>query len=323
MSPPRELHYIINKRFFNLMLSMESNTSAITLPFSILIRLCSLFPLVPQTLSPTVAFLRNASNRGSTVPPTSFPGGLQPARSTASDRRVSRTDMDFEQALRAEGTVRLAELDVNSLGVDTSPLPTPRDFASPTPPSKETRTPRHQPPTPVIVPPTPSPGPSQSARMGAVSPASSSNDVFYDAEDTDIQTKRRSMYRSPGTSSSPDLATLLRKAKERGGTIGTQYKKEKRPEQPPPPLPESGLRGADRPPNGNRPRSSTSGTPYQPPPAPSPSMQTIRVNPSGGMRNADSGQTDDWVFTSPRSRKPSKDVGDPKVSRVVQGLIVI
>lgn len=266
-----------------------------------------------------MAFLRNASNRGSMLPPTSFPDGLQPARSNAKDRRVSRTDMDFEQALHAEGTVRLAEgLDVNSLGVDTSPR---NDSVSPAPPSKM-RTQRHQPPTPVVVPPTPSPGPSQSARMGAISPASSSNDVFYDAEDTDIQTKRRSMYRSPGTSSSPDLATLLRKAKERGGTIGTQYKQEKRPEQPPPPpLPESSFRGADRPPTGNRPRSSTSGTPYQRHPAPSPSMQTIRGSSSRGIKSGDSGEPDDWVLASPRSRKASKEAGDTKVSCTARTLM--
>ena len=230
--------------------------------------------------------------------------------------------MDFEQALHAEGTVRLAEgLDVNSLGMDTSPLPAPRDSISLPPPSK-TRTHRYQ-PTPLIVPPTPPPGPSQSARMGAVSPASSSNDVFYDAEDTDIQTKRRSMYRSPGTSSSPDLATLLRKAKERGGTIGTQYKQEKRPELPPPPLPESSLRSADKPPTGNRPRSSTSGTPYQPHPAPSASMQTIRGNSSRGIKNGNSGEPDDWVLASPRSRQAPKDAGDQKVSHTARDLNVI
>ncbi|KAJ7178525.1 hypothetical protein C8R43DRAFT_973640 [Mycena crocata] len=40
------------------------------------------------------------------------------------------------------------------------------------------------------------------------------------------------MYRSPGTSSSPDLATLLRKAKDRGGTVSA--KNRDRREQPPP-----------------------------------------------------------------------------------------
>ncbi|KAF8973305.1 hypothetical protein BDZ97DRAFT_1752291 [Flammula alnicola] len=51
------------------------------------------------------------------------------------------------------------------------------------------------------------------------SPASSSHDLVTDVEEAERQTNRRSMYRSPGTSSSPDLATLLRKAKERGGAM--------------------------------------------------------------------------------------------------------
>jgi hypothetical protein len=46
------------------------------------------------------------------------------------------------------------------------------------------------------------------------------------------------MYRSPGTSSSPDLATLLKKAKERGGSsanvVGALGRKDKRREGHPP-----------------------------------------------------------------------------------------
>ena len=82
-----------------------------------------------------------------------------------------------------------------------------------------------QPATPIVVPPTPSPGNSASrsaALPSAVSltPSSSAtSEVFYDApEEIDAyQTRRRSMYRSPGTASSPDLATLLRRTKERAG----------------------------------------------------------------------------------------------------------
>ena len=52
---------------------------------------------------------------------------------------------------------------------------------------------------------------------------------------------RRSIYRSPGTSSSPDLATLLRRARERGGAVVAGGKKDKERrrerEQPPPPVP--------------------------------------------------------------------------------------
>lgn len=257
------------------------------------------------------------------MPPTSFPTGLQPITTNAKDRRISRTDMDFEQALRAEGTVKLAEgVDVNSLGVDTSPLPTPRDFSSPTPPAKQTRTPRHhhtQPATPVIVPPTPSPnaGPS-SARMAPASPSSSTGDVFYDAEDSDVQTKRRSMYRSPGTSSSPDLATLLRKAKERGVAPSTHPNQKTQRSEPPPPLPDVGLRAPDRPASGNRARSSTSSATFQTPTS-SPSIQSIRSNGNGNMRHPDSASNEDWVLTSTRSRGPSRDpreAGDSKVREI-------
>ncbi|KAJ7096338.1 hypothetical protein C8R44DRAFT_812767 [Mycena epipterygia] len=45
------------------------------------------------------------------------------------------------------------------------------------------------------------------------------------------------MYRSPGTSSSPDLATLLRKAKERGGVGVPKSNRDRRRPDDPPPLP--------------------------------------------------------------------------------------
>ncbi|KAI6125778.1 hypothetical protein EV401DRAFT_1855654 [Pisolithus croceorrhizus] len=189
-------------------------------------------------------------------PPSSFPG-LQPVASTdfQVSRRVSRTDLDFEQALRAGGTVTLKEgLDVNCLGVEDSPAPSSNpinqlrhESASPTPQKEEMHTPRlpPAPATPVVVPPTPTPPPNTTGATACISAqrapsSSSSNEVFYDAEDTDMQqSKRRSIYRSPGTSSSPDLATLMRKAKERGGVVPAnlvQSQKEKRSE-PPPPLP--------------------------------------------------------------------------------------
>jgi hypothetical protein len=69
----------------------------------------------------------------------------------------------------------------------------------------------------------------------STSASSSSNDLFYDAEDPDYQTKRRSMYRSQGTASSPDLATLVRKAKQRATILPSQLiSKDKRPEAAPP-----------------------------------------------------------------------------------------
>ena len=107
-----------------------------------------------------------------------------------------------------------------------------------------------QPATPTVVPPTPSPGPSTStaaahatttASAAAPSPASSSYDLAADAEEAERQMHRRSIYRSPGTSSSPDLATLLRRARERGGAVVAGGKKDKERrrerEQPPPPVP--------------------------------------------------------------------------------------
>ncbi|KAJ6586908.1 hypothetical protein DFH09DRAFT_238042 [Mycena vulgaris] len=155
-------------------------------------------------------------------------------------RRVSRTDLDFEQALLAEGTFRLNEgLDVNKLGAESpSPMKTSWQPSTPTPAGGSTlaaTTASWQPATPTVVPPTPSPvaGPSRHPP----SPASSSNDLFYDTEDPDTASNRRSMYRSPGTSSSPDLATLLRKAKERGGVVSPALKNtrdRRRPDDPPP-----------------------------------------------------------------------------------------
>ncbi|KAJ3989132.1 hypothetical protein F5890DRAFT_136060 [Lentinula detonsa] len=67
-----------------------------------------------------------------------------------------------------------------------------------------------------------------------------SNDIFNDNDD-DNNTRhvnRRSMYRSPGTSSSPDLATLLRKAKERGGVVSPAHLQRDRRRESPPPLPQ-------------------------------------------------------------------------------------
>jgi PH and SEC7 domain-containing protein len=235
-----------------------------------------------------------------------------------SNRRISRTDMDFEQALRSEGTVKLAEsVDVNSLGAGSSPTQQSADFISSTPSVKEKRTPRGprpqtQPGTPVIVPPTPSQtAGASSTKQPVPSPSSSSAEIFYDAEDSDIQTKRRSLYRSPGTSSSPDLATLLRKAKERGGTAGTHHKKlEKR--QTPPPLPTAGLLALEQSSTstGNRPRSSTSSATFSPVAASSSSMHTVRGKEAGRLQLSTSGNNDDWVFTNSRSRKQSKDGGD-------------
>lgn len=71
----------------------------------------------------------------------------------------------------------------------------------------------------------------------STSASSSSNDLFYDAEDPDYQTKRRSMYRSQGTASSPDLATLVRKAKQRATILPSHLVGKERRHEPAPPLP--------------------------------------------------------------------------------------
>jgi len=217
-------------------------------------------------------------------------------------------------------------VDVNSLGAVDTPRShsknqlsrSAHEFASPTPPQKEMRTPRvpQAPATPVVVPPTPSPS------------SSSSNEVFYDAEDTDnMPSKRRSIYRSPGTSSSPDLATLARRAKERGTVVPAklvQSQKEKRPTQPPPPpLPttsngngharaspaaSSTLRGS------TRPRSSTSGAAGSgcpPPPKLSITPAPCRSSARSG-KDPTSPNGSDWVMPSPRSRTSSK-AGSDKV----------
>ncbi|KAG1832446.1 hypothetical protein EV424DRAFT_1313024 [Suillus variegatus] len=237
-------------------------------------------------LSPPVAMKRqrrtSTSGQIPSAPTMSRRGDDAASKDIKESRRISRTDLDFEQALRHGGTVKLKEsLDINTLGVSDSPAPPAHEFTSPSsrPPSRDSRTPlgrahahAHAPPTPVIVPPTPSPGPGPSSAR--CSSTTSSNDIFFDAEDSDMQTRRRSLYRASGTSSSPDLATLVRKAKERGGVVPQV---EKRVE---PPLPVHG--GASRLGVGSsRPRSSTSaGSPPSASSSSSPGNPMVNVSPA-------------------------------------------
>ncbi|KAA1471675.1 hypothetical protein DENSPDRAFT_837715 [Dentipellis sp. KUC8613] len=217
--------------------------------------------------------------------------------------------MDFEQALRAGGTVVLKEgPDINALGHDSTP--SPRPLTSPL--SSSSRTHMPQPSTPTVVPPTPTPTKgkvgSPSGRPRTSSPSvSSSNDVFFDAEDTEYQTKRRSMYRSSGTASSPDLATLVRKAKQRGGILPTHLMRDKRQEQPPP-LPSAGHAALNTPERSSprlRPRSSTSsGTslPHASSPQPFPGTKgkaKLQKATSSNTMAVSSSSSSDWVFTSP------------------------
>ncbi|KAJ8076839.1 hypothetical protein PM082_001262 [Marasmius tenuissimus] len=121
-------------------------------------------------------------------------------------RRVSRTDLDFEQALKQEGTVVIKEgIDVNELGTGLPDTP------------QSMKTSYGAPGTPVVVPPTP--GTSQPST--STKPTRPQNEVAEDRDDErqhQQHINRRSMYRSPGSSSSPDLATLLRKQKEKEHT---------------------------------------------------------------------------------------------------------
>lgn len=241
----------------------------------------------------------------SPAPPSSFPSGLHavgPSDLHAA-RRVSRTDLDFEQALRAGGTVLLREgPDVDSLGADLSNASISFSSSSPSP-----RRP-NIPATPTIVPPTPSPVVSPRPAPGhssssptirsnlAPSSSTSTTDFLSEDPDTEYHTKRRSMYRSPGTASSPDLATLLRKAKARGSAT-------------------NGAKGLDSPTTPARPdalqsstrkRSSTSS------PAPSPQVTPApkgRLKPNPFMDMPADGNTStssEWVMTSPRSLGSAK-----------------
>lgn len=211
---------------------------------------------------------RSPTSTPRSPPPSSFPSGLQPNasrndrtgnRAETNTRRTSRTNMNFEQALQAAGTVVIKEgTDFDSLGEreDLTPsgkLPSSTPLSPLSPPTVRSSSSRPRPqsliqqadtshnnmssPTnlqfkPSLTSPT---SPTAAPASVSTSASSSSNDLFYDAEDPDYQTKRRSMYRSQGTASSPDLATLVRKAKQRATILPAQLiGKDKRPEAAPP-----------------------------------------------------------------------------------------
>ncbi|OCH95101.1 hypothetical protein OBBRIDRAFT_810024 [Obba rivulosa] len=272
------------------------------------------------TSEPILASLfRQQPSPRSPIPPSSFPTGLQPVASNDVNatitRRISRTDLDFEQALRGGGTVVLREgLDVDTLGADlTNSSISFSPFSSPSPSDRPYF--GVQPATPTVVPPTPSPaalgrvaGPSTPSIPRPSFTSSSSNEVFYDAEDSDFQTKRRSMYRSPGTASSPDLATLLRKAKERGKQDGRKGATAASPDGSPTKI--------DASKGSSRQRSSTSSS-LAPP---LPSMQgspALRGKPSISTNLANSSSaSSEWVLTSPRSLSSIKEGGAKSKSSV-------
>ena len=231
---------------------------------------------------------------------------------------MSRTDLDFEQALRAEGTVVLKEsLDIDNLGVLDTSNASFSSFTSPEAPLPKTP---QVPATPTVVPPTPSPSSRAAGTQTALtlapsrdsSSSYSSREIFYDAqEDTDLQTKRRSMYRSPGTASSPDLATLLRKSKNkectptRPSNVGN----------PLPPLTPNRLVPSD-PPSGTSRSSSrdvqrtiTSTVSVGSPPGTPPSKPKLKLG-MGGKSGPE------WGLTSPRSMASMRDGGISKVGYV-------
>ncbi|KDQ57605.1 hypothetical protein JAAARDRAFT_78710 [Jaapia argillacea MUCL 33604] len=252
-------------------------------------------------------------------PPSSFPNGLKPVTvedfngsNESLQRRGSRTELDFEQALRGGGTVMLKEgVDMNALGVESpghhSTLSTPQS--------------RVQPSTPTVIPPTPSPnnanaaGPSNN-RPRTTSRASSSIEIYHDAEDSDYQTKRRSMYRSPGTASSPDLATLLRKAKEKGGNIMDIRGRKEQTREVPPPLPVGKPKGLHPPERGitHRPRSSTSSSTHATPVTKGKGRLDSHLG--ANSRSATSPAGSEWILASPRSPSVPKDHGKPSMASV-------
>lgn len=200
-------------------------------------------------------------------------------------------------------------VDVNKLGRDIDSPLLNRSYSSPYTPIPSPLGPRprantpmksSQPGTPVVVPPTPSSvattvtsASTNSSSARTASPIQPQRDALLESNDdsSERQTNRRSIYRSPGTSSSPDLATLVRKAKERGGVINAQqYKnlkeRENKKDEPTPPLP-----SLDRPSSGGsssitgRQRSSTSASPgFR-----SPSPRTGKSNEGSNPRMKETG----------------------------------
>jgi len=189
-------------------------------------------------------------------------------------RRHSRTDLDFEEALASPDTILLREgIDLFSPEHEASVSLTPPpcrpslhgylssasgkyEGSSPNPKGRNTATPLKQPGTPNVIPATPTPprndtlyplttsssnstpfhtplaspepscdgedSPSPVGSQPSPKPPNSSHPEgirlpLYDAEDREHQVRRRSMYRSPGSASSPDLVTLLKKTKQRNG----------------------------------------------------------------------------------------------------------
>ncbi len=246
-------------------------------------------------------FRSPTSSPRSTVPPSSFPSGLHPSRDDRSrnrgetnTRRTSRVDMNFEQALQAGGTVVIKEgIDVDTLGQDLTPLSSPPTSSSrPYSMIQSTATPVAAPPSSAQFKTSPTSPPSRPPASASTSASSSSNDLFYDAEDPDYQTRRRSLYRSQGTASSPDLATLVRKAKQRGSILPTGRDRR----QPAPPLPSGPHAPSDLSSRLRNTSSSASSSGYSVPIVSSPPMPKGRLQKPRQSAGPSSGS--DWVLAN-------------------------
>lgn len=161
--------------------------------------------------------------------------------------------MDFEQALKAGGTVVLEEgRRLEDLGHTSTPSGNGGSSSSSSRPGSSSA--RQQPATPTVVPPTPessfrrgtlaekqqrnaaaeksrSPVQSETPRPATASAATGplvspptiiGGAPFQEPSENEAQSKRRSLLRSSGTASSPDLAALMRKSKDRGGATGAE-----------------------------------------------------------------------------------------------------
>ncbi|ORY21480.1 hypothetical protein BCR39DRAFT_562651, partial [Naematelia encephala] len=170
----------------------------------------------------------------------------QPRASTSSSRSALRTGADFEAALLDPGStiflsgsprlgepeIRLVEIPVHT---PDAPLPVEKRSFESDLRGLAISTPVKGLASPGVIPPTPSPSSGQKklsshATMDSIESTTSIRRVKLgpalgiDAELHEVSPvkglqshKRRSIFRSPGTASSPDLATLVRRAKEAKG----------------------------------------------------------------------------------------------------------
>ena len=136
---------------------------------------------------------------------------------------------------------------------------------------------------------------------------------LYDSEENEHQIRRRSMYRSPGSASSPDLVTLLKKTKQRNGSSNTGLNGTGKRDTLRPDAPEGGSGGGAE--SSSRRLRTTSATPSStssgsiPQPGQRPRVDRIATTNSSASsfyRGEDSSnflsaRSPDWVLPSPSS----------------------